>query len=60
MLALGIDRQTSKTPQNRFFFEYSNINLESLISERLGTNKLFPEEDLMALLNGVGSALEFL
>ena len=34
--------------------------MESLISERIGTNKLFPEEDLIALLNGVGSALEFL
>ena len=40
-----------------FFFEFSQITLESLVQERLGTNKLFPEEDLMALLKGVTSAL---
>jgi serine/threonine protein kinase len=34
--------------------------LEQIFAERLGSNKLFPEEDLSALLKGVLSALAFL
>lgn len=54
---LGIDNLEDT---NRFFFEYCYISVESLINERIGTNKLFPEDDLLALLKGVTSALAYL
>lgn len=43
----------------RFLFEYCQIKLEDLIEERLGSNKLFPEEDLLALMKGMISILAF-
>eukprot|EP00825_Cyclidium_porcatum_P000610 TRINITY_DN10208_c0_g1_i1.p1 TRINITY_DN10208_c0_g1~~TRINITY_DN10208_c0_g1_i1.p1 ORF type:complete len:818 (-),score=138.43 TRINITY_DN10208_c0_g1_i1:45-2498(-) len=61
--ALGIDNKSqeisSHVINNRFFFEYCQITLEALIEERLGSNKLFPEEDLMALLKGMISVLAY-
>lgn len=46
--------------QYRYYFEYCQITLASLLQERYGTKKYFPEEDLQALLLGVSSALSFL
>ncbi|CAD8196005.1 unnamed protein product [Paramecium octaurelia] len=46
--------------QYRYFFEFCQITLTSLLQERYGTKKYFPEEDLQALLLGISSALSFL
>ncbi|CAD8199906.1 unnamed protein product [Paramecium pentaurelia] len=46
--------------QYRYFFEFCPITLTSLLQERYGTKKYFPEEDLQALLLGISSALSFL
>ncbi|CAD8111368.1 unnamed protein product [Paramecium sonneborni] len=46
--------------QYRYFFEFCQITLASLLQERYGTKKYFPEEDLQALLLGISSALSFL
>ena len=54
---LGIDNQEDT---NKFFFEYCYISVDALIAERIGTNKLFPEDDLLALLKGVSSAMAYL
>ncbi len=51
--------QGEQPSSSRFFFDFSYITLEQLVAERVGTNKLFPEEDRTALLKGIGSALMF-
>ncbi|KAM3130307.1 hypothetical protein pb186bvf_017603 [Paramecium bursaria] len=46
--------------QYRYFFEFCSITLQSLLQERYGTKKYFPEEDLQAMMLGICSALSFL
>ncbi|KRX08432.1 Protein kinase-like domain [Pseudocohnilembus persalinus] len=69
MSVLGIDKaisdedkhlyQNLQSEENlqKFFFQYSYITLESLLDERMGTERYFPEDDLEALLKGISSAL---
>lgn len=43
-----------------FLYEYNTLSLESLIGERLETNRLFPEADLLLLAKSVIGVLGYL
>lgn len=41
-------------------YEYNTLSLESLVGERLDSNRLFPESDLLVLANSTIKVLAFL